>query len=118
MPGKPPEAIWCVFIINALFTLRTSSLNLLHLLTGDSPLLPFRRHGHDPASLAQAAGIIPATTGPDLNPMETDRDGTIIAPEGYRPVWSDEGNTKGKHRPNSKSWTLENGFTRNQERQR
>lgn len=99
-------------------------MNLLHLLTGG-----YRRKllCTLPAAIgmtallsttpAQAAEVIPATTDPDLSPMEPDRDGTVIAPEGYRLVWSDEFNTKGKRRPNSKFWTPENGFTRNQEMQ-
>lgn len=96
----------------------------LQLLTGTLRSLPLcaqtlvmALYGLLPALPTQAAEIIPPTTDPELSPTEPDRKGTVITPEGYRLVWSDEFNTKGKRRPNTKFWTPENGFTRNQEMQ-
>lgn len=50
-----------------------------------------------------------------LNPFKPDKTGRVTPPEGYRLVWHDEFNGKGK--PNPKKWRPETGFTRNQEMQ-
>lgn len=66
-----------------------------------------------------AAGTAPRTsatrTSVKLDPVRPDKTGRVTPPDGYRLVWHDEFNGKG--RPDPDKWVPETGFVRNKEMQ-
>lgn len=67
------------------------------------------------AALPLHAADAAPSKAPRLNPVKPDKTGRVVPPDGYRLVWHDEFNGKG--RPDPDKWVPETGFVRNKEMQ-